>query len=194
MEQQIQDLINSIKKEGIDSANEEKRKIIEEAEAKAQAIIKEANAEKDKILSDSARQIEKERESLKESLRMASRDLSLSFRKEVEGKIQALLDEKVKEAFDYETLKSLLKTVIEAEFKGDVTVVLPLEKQKEVALSLASELASELTKGVDLTFSASLQGGFRVVSKDGRAFIDLSDDECVKLLYPYISSSVRELI
>ncbi len=194
MEQQIQDLINSIKKEGIDSANEEKRKIIEEAEAKAQAIIKEANAEKDKLLSDSARQIEKERESLKESLRMASRDLSLSFRKEVEGKIQALLDEKVKEAFDYETLKSLLKTVIEAEFKGDVTVVLPLEKQKEVALSLASELASELTKGVDLTFSASLQGGFRVVSKDGRAFIDLSDDECVKLLYPYISSSVRELI
>ncbi len=194
MEQQIQDLINSIKKEGIDSANEEKRKIIEEAEAKAQAIIKEANAEKDKLLSDTVKQIEKERESLKESLRMASRDLSLSFRKEVEGKIQALLDEKVKEAFDYETLKSLLKTVIEAEFKGDVTVVLPLEKQKEVALSLASELASELTKGVDLTFSASLQGGFRVVSKDGRAFIDLSDDECVKLLYPYISSSVRELI
>ncbi len=194
MEQQIQDLINSIKKEGIDSANEEKRKIIEEAEAKAQAIIKEANAEKDKLLSDSVKQIEKERESLKESLRMAARDLSLSFRKEVEGKIQALLDEKVKEAFDYETLKSLLKTVIEAEFKGDVTVVLPLEKQKEVALSLASELASELTKGVDLTFSASLQGGFRVVSKDGRAFIDLSDDECVKLLYPYISSSVRELI
>ncbi len=194
MEQQIQDLINSIKKEGIDSANEEKRKIIEEAEAKAQAIIKEANAEKDKLLSDSVKQIEKERESLKESLRMASRDLSLSFRKEVEGKIQALLDEKVKQAFDYETLKSLLKTVIEAEFKGDVTVVLPLEKQKEVALSLASELASELTKGVDLTFSASLQGGFRVVSKDGRAFIDLSDDECVKLLYPYISSSVRELI
>ncbi len=194
MEQQIQDLINSIKKEGIDSANEEKRKIIEEAEAKAQAIIKEANAEKDKLLSDSVKQIEKERESLKESLRMAARDLSLSFRKEVEGKIQALLDEKVKEAFDYETLKSLLKTVIEAEFKGDVTVVLPLEKKKDVALSLASELASELTKGVDLTFSASLQGGFRVVSKDGRAFIDLSDDECVKLLYPYISSSVRELI
>lgn len=194
MEQQIQDLINSIKKEGIDSANEEKRKIIEEAEAKAQAIIKEANAEKDKLLSDSMKQIEKEKESLKESLRMASRDLSLSFRKEVEGKIQALLDEKVKQAFDYETLKSLLKTVIEAEFKGDVTVVLPLEKKKDVALSLASELASELTKGVDLTFSASLQGGFRVVSKDGRAFIDLSDDECVKLLYPYISSSVRELI
>lgn len=194
MEQQIQDLINSIKKEGIDSANEEKRKIIEEAEAKAQAIINEANAEKDKLLSDSMQQIEKEKESLKESLRMASRDLSLSFRKEVEGKIQALLDEKVKEAFDYETLKSLLKTVIEAEFKGDVTVVLPLEKKKDIALSLASELASELTKGVDLTFSASLQGGFRVVSKDGRAFIDLSDDECVKLLYPYISSSVRELI
>ncbi len=194
MEQQIQDLINSIKKEGIDSANEEKRKIIEEAEAKAQAIIKEANAEKEKLLSDSMKEIEKEKASLKESLRMAARDLSLSFRKEVEGKIQALLDEKVKSAFDYDTLKSVLKCVISAEFKGDVEVLLPEEKRKEIALSLATELASELGQGVSLAFSQSLQGGFRVVSKDGRAYIDLSDDECVKLLYPYISSSVRELI
>lgn len=194
MEQQIQDLINSIKKEGIDSANEEKKKIIEEAEAKAAAIIKEANAEKDKLLSDSMRQIEKEKESLRESLKMAARDLSLSFKKEVELKIQALLDEKVKNAFDYDTLKSLLKTVIENEFKGDVAVVLPDDKKKEIALSLAEELAGELSRGVELTFSQSLSGGFRVVAKDGRAYIDLSDDECAKLLYPYISSSVRELI
>ncbi len=194
MEQQIQDLINSIKKEGIDSANEEKKKIIEEAEAKAAAIIKEANAEKDKLLSDSMRQIEKEKESLRESLKMAARDLSLSFKKEVELKIQTLLDEKVKNAFDYDTLKSLLKTVIENEFKGDVAVVLPDDKKKEIALSLAEELAGELSRGVELTFSQSLSGGFRVVAKDGRAYIDLSDDECAKLLYPYISSSVRELI
>lgn len=194
MEQQIQDLINSIKKEGIDSANEEKKKIIEEAEAKAAAVIKEANAEKDKLLSDSMRQIEKEKESLRESLKMAARDLSLSFKKEVELKIQALLDEKVKNAFDYDTLKSLLKTVIENEFKGDVAVVLPDDKKKEIALSLAEELAGELSRGVELTFSQSLSGGFRVVAKDGRAYIDLSDDECAKLLYPYISSSVRELI
>ena len=194
MEQQIQDLINSIKKEGIESATEESRKIIEEATRKAEAIVKEAEAEKEKMLSDGMRQLEKEKASFSESLKMAARDLSLSFRKEIEGKIQALLDEKVKNAFDEATLKELLTTVIEAEFKGDVVVTLPEDKRKSIASSLASELASQLERGVELSFSQSLQGGFKVAAKDGRAYIDLSDEETVKLLYPYISSSVRELI
>ena len=194
MEQQIQDLINSIKKEGIDSATEESRKIIEEATRKAEAIVKEAEAEKEKMLSDGMRRLEKEKASFSESLKMAARDLSLSFRKEIEGKIQALLDEKVKNAFDEATLKELLTTVIEAEFKGDVVVTLPEDKRKSIASSLASELASQLERGVELSFSQSLQGGFKVAAKDGRAYIDLSDEETVKLLYPYISSSVRELI
>lgn len=194
MEQQIQDLINSIKKDGIDSATNESKRIIEEAEKKAETIIKEANAERDKLLADGRRQLEKEKESFSESLKMAARDLSLSFKKEVEGKIQALLDEKVKGAFDENLLKELLKTVIEAEFKGDVIVELPREKKTAVAQSLAEELASSLGKGVELSFSSSLQGGFRVLAKDGRAYIDLSDDEVTKLLYPYLSSSVRDLI
>ena len=194
MEQQIQDLINSIKKDGIDSATNESKRIIEEAEKKAEIIIKEANAERDKLLADGRRQLEKEKESFSESLKMAARDLSLSFKKEVEGKIQALLDEKVKGAFDENLLKELLKTVIEAEFKGDVIVELPKEQKTAVAQSLAEELASSLGKGVELSFSSSLQGGFRVLAKDGRAYIDLSDDEVTKLLYPYLSSSVRDLI
>lgn len=194
MEQQIQDLINSIKKDGIDSATNESKRIIEEAEKKAETIISQANAEKEKLIADGMRQLEKEKESFSQSLKMAARDLSLSFKKEVEGKIQALLDEKVKGAFDEVLLKDLLKTVIEAEFKCDVTVELPQEKKTQVASSLASELASSLNKGVELSFSSSLQGGFRVIAKDGRAFIDLSDDEVTKLLYPYLSSSVRDLI
>ena len=194
MEQQIQDLINSIKKDGIDSATNESKRIIEEAEKKAETIIKDASAERDKLLADGRRQLEKEKESFSESLKMAARDLSLSFKKEVEGKIQALLDEKVKGAFDENLLKELLKTVIEAEFKGDVIVELPKEQKTAVAQSLAEELASSLGKGVELSFSSSLQGGFRVLAKDGRAYIDLSDDEVTKLLYPYLSSSVRDLI
>ena len=194
MEQQIQDLINSIKKEGIDSATEESRKIIEEATLKAESIVKEAEKEKDKLLREGSLQLEKERASFNQSLKMAARDLSLSFRKEVEGKIQALLDSKVDGALDESSLSEILRTVIVSEFTGDVSVVLPESRRKEIAASLASELAGELKRGVELTFSQSLQGGFKVVAKDGRAYIDLSDEEIVKLLYPYISQSVRELI
>ena len=52
MEQQIQDLIASIRKEGIDSARAEADRIIQEAKDKADAIVREAEKERDKMVPD----------------------------------------------------------------------------------------------------------------------------------------------
>ena len=52
MELQIQDLVSSIKKDGIDSANQEAAAILEQAEKQADAIIAEAKAEADKLLQE----------------------------------------------------------------------------------------------------------------------------------------------
>lgn len=194
MEQQIQDLINSIKKDGIDSATSEGKKIIEEAQSKAQAIISDAMKERDKMIADAEKKLEVEKESSIAAVKMASRDLCLSFKRDVEKIFQSILDKKVKEAMDASLLREVLATVIKAEFSSDVVVTLPQEKQNEITSSLAQELASELEHGVSFAFSSSLSGGFRVEDKDGMAYIDLSDDECTKLLYPYISSSIKDLI
>ena len=59
---------------------------------------------------------------------------------------------------------------------------------------LTSQFAQELEEGVALRSSSSVSGGFKVYSKDGSAYIDLSDEEITKLLYPYLSSSLKEII
>ena len=63
MEQQIQDLIASIKKDGIESATNESKKILEEARKEAERIVDEAKKERDKIIADGKKTIEIERES-----------------------------------------------------------------------------------------------------------------------------------
>lgn len=194
MEQQIQDLINSIRKDGIDSATIEAKKIVDLAEAKASEIISNAEKERDKMLLDAKRKIELEKESNIASLKMASRDLCLSFKKECERIFQSILDRKIDKIMDDSLLKDLLKTVISSEFSSDVVVILPEDKKNSIVSSLCEELSDELTRGVTFTFSSDLSGGFRVQDKDGKAYIDLSDDECTKLLYPYISSSIKDLI
>ena len=168
MEQQIQDLINSIKKDGIDCAEEEKKRIIGEAE--------------------------KEKERNNEALRLAARDLALSFKKEVERKLQAILDEKVSSAFDGDLLKDALKTVISAEFTSGAVVTLSENDKAKLSSSLLKELTKELGSGIEIVFSKDFGGGFKVMDKDGKAYIDLTDEETVKLLYPYLSSKIRELI
>ncbi len=194
MEQQIQDLINSIKKDGIDCAEEEKKRIIEEAEKERDRIISEAKKERDNMLKSAMNEVEKEKERNNEALRLAARDLSLSFKKEVEKKLQAILDEKIVSAFDSELLKDTLKTVINAEFTSGAVVTLPEDAKAKLSTSLLKELTKELGEGVEIVYSKDFGGGFKVMDKDGKAYIDLSDDETVKLLYPYLSSKIRELI
>ena len=192
MEQQIQDLIASIKKDGIESATNESKKILEEARKEADRIVNEAKKERDKIIADGKKTIGIERESSISSVKQAARDVSLTLRKNLEEKFQKILGQKVSSALDEKVLAEAIVAVIEGESDGCVVEVNKDMVDKVNAL-LTSQFASDLEKGVTLRSSSSVSGGFRVYSKDGSAYIDLTDDEITKLLYPYLSSSLKEL-
>ena len=192
MEQQIQDLIASIKKDGIESATNESKKILEEARKEADRIVNEAKKERDKIIADGKKTIEIERESSISSVKQAARDVSLTLRKNLEEKFQKILGQKVSSALDEKVLAEAIVAVVKGESDGCVVEVNKDMVDKVNAL-LTSQFASDLEKGVTLRSSSSVSGGFRVYSKDGSAYIDLTDDEITKLLYPYLSSSLKEL-
>lgn len=195
MEQQIQDLIASIKKEGIDSATNESKKIIEEARKEADRIVAEAKAERDKMIADAEKKIAVERQSSEAGIKQAARDVSLVLKKTIEEKFQNILAKSVNAAMDAELIKKILVAVVSAEFEGkDVTVEVPENEFKAIADGIAASLAKELKQGVEFKPSNSLSKGFRVSEKDGDAYLDLSDEECTKLLYPYLSSAVKEIL
>ena len=193
MEQQIQDLIASIKKDGIESATNESKKILEEARKEAERIVNEAKKERDKIIADGKKTIEIERESSISSVKQAARDVSLTLRKNLEDKFKKILGNKVSSSLDEKVIAEAIVAVVKGECNGcDVEV--SKEMVDKVNAVLTSQFAQELEKGVTLRSSSSVSGGFKVYSKDGSAYIDLSDEEITKLLYPYLSSSLKEII
>ena len=193
MEQQIQDLIASIKKDGIESATNESKKILEEARKEAERTVNEARKERDKIIADGKKTIEIERESSISSVKQAARDVSLTLRKNLEDKFKKILGQKVSSSLDEKVIAEAIVAVVKGECNGcDVEV--SKEMVDKVNAVLTSQFAQELEKGVTLRSSSSVSGGFKVYSKDGSAYIDLSDEEITKLLYPYLSSSLKEII
>ena len=193
MEQQIQDLIASIKKDGIESATNESKKILEEARKEAERIVNEAKKERDKIIADGKKAIEIERESSISSVKQAARDVSLTLRKNLEDKFKKILGQKVSSSLDEKVIAEAIVEVVKGECNGcDVEV--SKEMVDKVNAVLTSQFAKELENGVTLRASSSVSGGFKVYSKDGSAYIDLSDEEISKLLYPYLSSSLKEII
>ena len=193
MEQQIQDLIASIRKEGIDTAKAESGRIISEAKAEAERIVKEAEAERDRILSDARRQLELDKASSEASIKQAARDVSLLLKKSIEEKYTAILRDKAAAAMDGEALVSLIKTVLKDDVAEKAVEVSPKEFET-LRQNLSSIFASEIEKGITIRSSQSVSSGFRIVEKDGSGYVDYSAEECVKLILPYLSESLKEIV
>ena len=92
MEIQLQELIDQIKKEGVDAAEAEAEAILNAAKAQAENIVKDAQAKADKILSDAKIENERMVKSGEDAIRQAGRNLLISFKDSVtrEGKLVVL--------------------------------------------------------------------------------------------------------
>ena len=80
MELQIQNLVSSIRKEGIEAANKEAESIIAEAKKKAEAIVAGAKMEAQQYKDGAEKDIAILRESAAVSAEQAKRDAVLAFK------------------------------------------------------------------------------------------------------------------
>ncbi len=195
MEQQIQDLIASIRKEGIEEANAEKERIINEAKEKRDQILKEANEKREKLLEDTAKELELRQKSMEEAIKQAARDVSLSLKMSIEDEFKNLLSQEVKENMKGALLEKVISSVVKSEVAGsNVYLELSDKDFKEVEANLSKEFAKEVKNGLEFRVNPQIKSGFKVVEKDGSAFIDLTSDEVTALIYPYVSSELKKLL
>ena len=158
MELQIQDLVSSIRKDGIEAANAEAEAIISEAKKKAETIVADAKAEAKSVQEAS----EKEIGILKESAAISAE--------------QAKIENNLSDA----ALGKLIHAVVSDEDVKNYAV-----EVSEVNDSLKAELAEEIKNGLEIRPTKGVRAGFRLAAKDGSGYFDCSDDEIMQMLMPY---------
>ena len=180
MELQIQDLVSSIRKEGIDQARQEADAIISEAEGKASSIVSDAKAEADRLKESAEKEIEVLKERAAISSEQAKRDAMLAFKEEVYSVYEKILSVKVNETLSGETLGKLIRAGLEGEDIGAYTA-----EVAEVSDALKAELAKEIKEGLTIRPVKGIQAGFRLAANDGSGYFDCSDEEIMDMLMPY---------
>ncbi len=182
MELQIQDLVSSIKKEGIEAAQAEADSIIARAKEEAAAILAEARAEADKAREKAAGDIEMLKDSARVNAEQARRDAELSFKNSVQKEFEKILAFDIQKTVSGETLATLIKAVLTDEdpaaYRAEVA---------EVTEGLKGELAEQVKNGLEIRVSDRIKGGFRLASKDGSGYFDCSDEEITTMLKPFFS-------
>ncbi len=198
MDVQLQELIDKIKKDGVGAAENSAQAIIADAEKRAAAIVAEAEskaAESEKKAKAEAERLEK---ASIDAIKQAARNTILSFRDGINAELAALVQTETAKAYDDKMLKTLVPEVVKAWVKNpeasSIAVLLSEKDAEALSGGFAAALKAEIAKGLEIKADSSLDGGFRIASKDGAAFYDFSAESVAALFSAYLNPKTAQIM
>ncbi len=198
MEIQLKELIEQIKKDGVDAAEVKAAAIISAANAEAEKIIAEAKLEAEKKMTAAKNENERMVKASEDAIRQAGRNVLISFRESVTKEADAIVRNAVKEAYSPANLSGLVLKVVEAWTKNndaeDISVLLNSSDLKEMEEAVTSSLKEKMLGGITLKASNNFDGGFRIAVNNGQAYYDYSEEAVVDMLSAYLSPRVTAIL
>jgi V/A-type H+-transporting ATPase subunit E len=199
----LQELIETLKKQGVERGEMTSREIVEDAQKKADEIVSKARSEADKIVKDAQAEADKRLDQLKSSMEIAASQFVTNLKRVIEESLLALpLKKSLEEALaDTEFLKKLLETLVQAYARQsghkDLTVFLS-EEQKEKLMDFSVGLVSRQAKKEDadkLVLDLQSDGvdfGFMVSKADGNVKLDFTAEAFQNLFLRFLTPRFRE--
>ena len=198
MEIQLQELIDKIKKDGVEASEAESKVIIAEAKAEAEKIIAQAQAQAGKILDSAKAETERMRKSSEDAISQSGRNLLISFRESVTRELKIILSENVNAVYSSDAIAGLIIRVVEnwanKPDAEDLSVILSTEELNKLEKTLLAALKEKMLKGVTLKANDNFDGGFRIAINNGSAYYDFSSEAVVDMLSNYLSPKVTKLL
>jgi V/A-type H+-transporting ATPase subunit E len=203
-DQKLQQLIETLKKQGVESGEESSRKIIDEAKREAEAILSRAQSEAGNIVEQAEREAQNRLRQLQSSMEIAASQFVTSLKRTLEENfIELPLRKEIQGSLSTtDFVKELMKTVVQEYALGrgqtDVLLVLSKEQQeklKDFAVDLVrvqGQRAEGGRQGVTLQ-SDGIAFGFMISPADGSVRLDFTDDAFLALFLRYLTPRFREL-
>ncbi|PKL25466.1 MAG: V-type ATP synthase subunit E [Spirochaetae bacterium HGW-Spirochaetae-3] len=196
MDIRVQELLEKIKRDGVDSAEAEAAKIISEAEAKRAAIVATAEKEAKAIVARAVAEAERAEASGKAALTQASRDLILAFSGEMQNVLGSMVRSEIDASFDAGTIQKVLPVILEAwakDGRDDLSVLLPARDLASLEAFFKDKLGAALKKGMELKPLKDAKAGFRIVEKGGAAYYDFSAQAVADMLGSYLNARLAAI-
>ena len=197
MDIQVQELIDKIKRDGIEAASEEAAKIKLEAETEAKQIVEAARKEAADIVEKGKTDAERSEKAGIAALGQASRNLVLVFKGEIQALLDRLVNEQLGVSYSGDVLKAVLPDILKnwgSKNLNSLTVLLPEASLGKLQSFFKVKLAAELKKGLELKSDRNLVNGFRIANKDGSAYYDFSADSVAEMLSAYLNPQLAEIL
>ncbi|MBF0475044.1 MAG: hypothetical protein HQK57_02145 [Deltaproteobacteria bacterium] len=199
----LKELIETLKKQGVESGEEASRQIIEEAKKNADQILAQAKSEAEDIVSEAKADADKRLKQLQSSMEIAASQFVTNLKKVIETNLITLpLKQKLDDVLDNtEFLQVLLTTCIHEYVKhpdrSEVELLVSKEQQEKLVDFAMELIRSHADKedgghiGLNLQ-SDGVEFGFMIGKIDGTVKLDFTDDAFLGMFLRYLSPRFRE--
>ncbi|HOT03631.1 MAG TPA: V-type ATP synthase subunit E family protein [Methanolinea sp.] len=197
MAEDVRDLIEKIREEGIRAGEEKAREIEAHARKDAEEILASARLEAERILSEAQERIRREEEREKALLIQAGRDLLLSLRNEICTMLERIILMDVRDSLTPETLFRLLSSIV-TQCSADVTGSIEIEMKREdfeiFENSYLSRLKEQTKREIVLRPSDKISGGFIISFDNGRSCFEFSDKSLAEYIGVYLKPKLHAIL
>ncbi|MBP7264164.1 MAG: V-type ATP synthase subunit E [Spirochaetia bacterium] len=197
MDIRVQELLDRIKHDGLESAEAEAGKIRAEAQAQAKGIVDAAKAEAKALVDAAKADAARAEEAGRAALAQASRDLVLAFRADIDKLLSSIVRTDTEKAMGADALARIIPTIVEQwakDGRDDLSVLLPESDLAPVEAQLRSRLSDKLRSGVELKPIKGAKAGFRIGEKNGAAYYDFSADAVADMLSAYLNTRLAAIM
>jgi V/A-type H+-transporting ATPase subunit E len=197
MEIQLQELIDKIKKDGIESASQEASRLRSQAEAEAKRIVEAAQKEAEAFAARARADADRFEKAGIAAIGQASRNLILAFKGEIQGILDKVTARETAAAYNADVIKAALPEILKnwaSRGSDSLDILLPEAQLASLEGFFRDKLAAELKKGAELKPDRRLGAGFRIANRDGSAYYDFSADAVGDLLSAYLNPRLGEIV
>ena len=197
MEMDIGGVIEKIKQEGVQKAEEQAVDIISRAKADAEEISRSAERQKQEILKQAEEEAGKTRANGESAVKQAARAAIISLEAQIAALLNTVVKKEVSAALSPDVIKDIIiKLVTHCAEQGDFDLEILLSEQDKEDLRnvLEGALQEELKKGVVFKVSPAVKKGFRVGRKNRNLYYDFTDDAIAEAFYFYLNKKVKEIL
>ena len=198
MAEELQHLIERIRKEGVESGEKAADSLVAEAKKKAAAIVADAQKQAKDMVAKAEADSAAFAERGKATLRQSARDLLISIHSSVSDVVGGIAGAKLDQALTPDLMAQMLLKLAEAYAKdggaGGMVAMLGEADAAAVRAAFAKEYQNKLAAGIQIESRKEIFKGFHAAKKDGQVFHDFTKEAIAESLASFLRPELAQIV
>ena len=195
MDVKLENLIEKIKKEGVEGGRKASEEMIQKAALDADGMIKKAKREAEGIVKEAEKEAARFRKNAELAVKQAARDSELLLKEKVTQLLDSLLKGEIIRALSPDVMKELIvKMIGKWSGKEGVEIVLSEKDRKQLKDVILTSLKKEIKETVTIQVSQDIAHGFRIGLKGKNIYYDFSDESISEMLKLFLNPDIQEIL